>query len=158
MYQMERVLVLRAPLLQEHIARKRCRVAMIICCISILLHTIPTLNAYSVNQQNINCYVSDSELMSINNLFKYFYLMSLTIFCLFPVIALPILNIILICTIRQMNKFHIALGSSTAGANSNINKSNEKMAAITSIIISFYTTICLTPNLLWLPLQFGAFC
>ena len=160
MFQMERILVLRAPLLHEHIARKRCRIATIIVCVYNILCWLPAFHIFSLspNSQIIKCFFYYEQTESID-LLKYLYLGTFSIFCLMLVTVLPVLNVILVYSIRKINKAHSALHHATRqnDAKSTNKKSIEIRAAISSIIISIYTSLCLSPNLFWTFAAYGTF-
>ena len=159
MFQMERILVLRAPLLHEHIARKRCRIATIIVCVGVCLFLLPAFHVFSYPASTIiPCFFHYEQTESID-LLRYVYLGMISISCLMPVTVLPVLNVILVYSIRQINKAHNALNLATRqnDAKSTNKKSIEIRAAISSIIISIYTSLCLSSNLVWTPSAFGTF-
>ena len=156
---MERILVLRAPLLHEHIVRKRCRIATIIVCVGVCLFLLPAFHVYSYPiVGTIPCFFLYEQTESID-LLRYVYLGMISISCLMPVTVLPVLNVILVYSIRQINKAHNALNPATRqnDAKSTNKKSIEIRAAISSIIISIYTSLCLSSNLVWTPSAFGTF-
>lgn len=151
MFQIERLQVLRAPLLNEVIARKRCHLAFIIICLISFVIVLPDLEMFSHfnNVLNMPCFITSNAIWPI----KYFYLVTCALFYSLPFTALPILNILLVITIRQMIKAHSAL---IKGANSN-NKRNEIKAAASSVVVSIFMSICLTPNISWIPMAYSAY-
>ena len=155
MFQMERILVLRALLLHEHVARKRCRVATIIVCFVIFLLWLPAFHVFSFSVSGVlPCFFTPQHTGSID-LLKYMLLGMWAIFCLLPVTSLPVMDVILVYSIRQISKAHNALNLSKHNeTKSDKNISIEIKTAISSIIISIYFTLCLSPNLCWISFLF----
>ena len=155
MFQMERILVLRAPLLHEHIARRRCRIATYIVCIGIFLLWLPAIYTFSIHGSGVlPCFYTNEQAGSID-LLKYMLLGMWATFCLLPVTFLPVMDVILVYSIRQISKAHNALNLSKHNeTKSDKNISIEIKTAISSIIISIYFTLCLSPNLCWISFLF----
>lgn len=148
MFQVERLQVLRAPFLKERIARKRCHFAFIIICLCSFVYALPALQVFSLNYLPfILCFISYDSNLPI----KYLYVATSAIFYFLPLTALPVLDVLLLIKIRQLSKAHLKL---IKGANSNTNL-NEIKAAASSVVVSTFMMICLTPNISWIPVANG---
>lgn len=166
MFQIERLMVLHAPLLQDDIARKRCRKATIIISICVSLITLSSLDVYWLNMDvELSIETRDNVIPCFVNKAKSFiplydaYVVTFLFFYLLPVTALPIINLVLLFTIRNIINAQTALRFSKTASTGRggQNKRNEINSSISSMIISIYTTICLSPNLLWIPITIGIF-
>lgn len=149
MFQVERLQVLRAPFLHEHIARKRCRLTFIIICLCSFAINLSALEVFSIfsDGHTLFCFITSVSILPM----KYLIVVTFAFFYSLPLTALPVLDMFLIIKISQITKAHLEL---VKGAHSN-SKLNEIKAAYSSVAVSIFMSICLTPNISWIPVAYG---
>lgn len=149
-FQVERLLVLRVKIGNYDLAKKRCRQVLVIIDLLLFIILSPILVIYDNKIHiGIQCFI---EIPGELPLLTYFYLAIMAIFVLLPFTVLPALNIKLVLTIRGWSKENAKLINGST-VQSNITPQgrtrHEGKAAFICTLISIYSSICLSPNILW---------
>lgn len=174
MFQVERLQVLRSPIGRQEAIKNMCRRCFAVLCAGIWLEVLPVLALYELDVPGsaTRCFFAFPG--SVPPL-TVLYLASVLLYGLLPLTALPALSAALVLTVRRWSRATLLLGlqpvlrrprldSDPSLATNQKPESQKRVrlrhrgevkAALNVTLVSLYTSLCLSPNLLWIGLVFS---
>lgn len=178
LFQIERLLVMFSPIHQKHIIKMRCRRALICLPPVIFVSLVPVLFIYhlTLNAPSLPCFFElpgvlmaestyDSK-KSVANIVKivmtYIYLVELGLYMCIPVVVLPVCSMLLPRRVNHIMSNSRRLKNPAEFFEENNPQSRPRGAKMRRqrtqvrvtrelVLISIFTTACLSPNLWWIP-------
>lgn len=141
----------------QDLAKKWCKISVFIIGLIVCIVLSPVLVIYEKGLHfGIECFI---DIPGAQAVLTYFYLVIVAIYVLLPFTVLPALNGQLFVTIRRWRQENQKLTRDSIKSikTSQRPKRHEVKVGVICALISIYTSICLSPNILWFFLLFSVF-